>query len=35
MTRREALSCAAVYALVFVVLPALIFFPPSHWRVFQ
>lgn len=35
MTRREALACAAVYALVFVVLPALIFFPPAYWRFFQ
>jgi|GEM_PF-3983876 len=35
MSRREALACAAVYALVFVVLPALILFPPAYWRVFQ
>jgi len=35
VSRREALACAAVYALVFVVLPALIFFPPRYWRVFQ
>lgn len=35
MTLRDRLACAAVYALVFVVLPALLMFPPAYWRVFQ
>jgi hypothetical protein len=35
MSLRERLALAACYALVFVVLPALLIFPPAHWRVFQ
>lgn len=35
MNLRDRLAMAAVYALVFMVLPALIFFPPAYWRVFQ
>jgi hypothetical protein len=35
MSQRDRFACVAVYALVFVVLPALLFFPPAYWRVFQ